>query len=104
MPFAHNVFFVLNDASPAKREKLVEECRTLLQGHDGMIALWAGTRALDCTRDVNDLQFDVGLHVFFRDKKSHDAYQVAPRHMEFVARNSSTWKSVRVFDSTIADG
>jgi hypothetical protein len=37
----------------------------------------------------------------FADSSSHDAYQAAPRHMEFVARHSSNWARVRVFDSTI---
>jgi hypothetical protein len=100
---AHHVFFTLNDASPAARERLVRDCYEYLKGHDGVVALSAGTRAEGCDRDVNDLAFHVSLHMEFRDQASHDAYQTAPRHMEFVQRNQPNWKTVRVFDSTLAE-
>lgn len=101
MKHAHNVFFSLNDAAPAQCERLARECYEYLEGTDGVVAFSAGTRAAGCERDVNDVQFDVSLHMVFADRKTHDAYQTAPRHMEFVARNKVNWKKVRVFDSTI---
>ena len=101
MPHAHNVFFTLNDSSPAQCEALVRECYEYLRGHDGVVAFSAGTRAAGCERDVNDVQFQVSLHMVFADRRSHDAYQTAPRHVEFVARNKANWNKVRVFDSTI---
>ncbi len=69
--------------------------------HDGMVVFSAGTRADGYNRDVNDVQFDVSLHIIFSDSKKHDAYQAAPRHVEFANRNRPLWKSVRVFDSTV---
>lgn len=101
MPHAHHVFFQLMDGSAANSEKLVRECYELLEGHEGVIAFSAGTRTLDCARDVNDLNFHVSLYMLFTNKTSHDAYQTAPRHLEFIARNSASWKTVRVFDSTV---
>ena len=101
MTHAHNVFFTLNDSSPAQCETLVRECYEYLKNHDGVVAFSAGTRASGCERDVNDVQFHVSLHMVFADRLSHDAYQTTPRHMEFVARNKANWKTVRVFDSTI---
>lgn len=101
MPHQHNVFFTLNDGAPARQDELVRECNQYLKGHAGMTALSAGLRAKDCERDVNDIGFEVSLHIVFADKKSHDDYQTAPRHREFVARNSANWKKVRVFDSTV---
>jgi hypothetical protein len=101
MPHAHNVFFTLKDGSPSQCEELVRECAEYLSGHEGVVALSAGTRAAGCERDVNDVQFHVSLHILFADRRSHDAYQSAPRHMEFVARNSANWERVRVFDSTL---
>jgi hypothetical protein len=80
---------------------MVGECYQYLEGHDGMMSFSAGTRATECERDVNDLQFDVSLHVVFSDSQKHEAYQTAPRHVEFVSRNKAGWKSVRVFDSTL---
>jgi hypothetical protein len=101
MPHAHNVFFTLKDSSPPQCAALVRECTEYLGSHDGVVALSAGTRAAGCERDVNDVQFHVSLHILFADRRSHDAYQAAPRHMEFVARNSANWAKVRVFDSTL---
>ena len=98
---AHNVFFTLHDGSPARREGLVRDCYEYLEGHDGVMALSAGTRAEGCERDVNDVAFHVSLHMVFRDRACHDAYQTAPRHMQFVERNRANWKTVRVFDSTL---
>ena len=101
MLHVHNVFFTLNDSSPAQCETLVRECYEYLPGHDGVVAFSAGTRAAGCERDVNDVQFQVSLHLVFADRHSHDVYQTTPRHMEFVARNKANWAEVRVFDSTI---
>ena len=101
MLHAHNVFFTLNDDSPAQAETLVRECYEYLKGTDGVVAFSAGTRAAGYERDVNDVQFQVSLHMVFADRRSHDAYQSAPRHMEFVSRNKANWKKVRVFDSSI---
>ena len=33
---------------------------------------------------MNDRAFDVALHVYFKDKASHDAYQEHPRHKQFI--------------------
>ena len=101
MSLAHDVFFTLNDSSPAQCDALVRECFEYLKGHDGVVAFSAGTRAAECKRDVNDVQFHVSLHIVFADRRSHDAYETAPRHREFIARNKANWAKVRVFDSTI---
>ena len=101
---AHNVFFTLNDSSPAQCEKLVRDCYEYLKGHDGVVAFSSGTRAEGCERDVNDVLFHVSLHMVFGTRAAHDAYQTAPRHMQFVERNKNNWKTVRVFDSTIQSG
>jgi hypothetical protein len=98
---AHDVYFTLQDASPAARQKLVDACRLYLSGHDGTTFFAAGTRAVDMAREVNDRAFDVSLHVYFRDKAAHDAYQEHPRHKQFIAEMSANWKTVRVFDSWV---
>jgi hypothetical protein len=98
---AHNVYFALQDASAAAQAKLVQACRHYLTGHPGTIFFACGTRAEALSRPVNDLDFDVGLHIIFASQADHDAYQVAPRHEEFVAQNKGNWKKVRVFDSLV---
>jgi hypothetical protein len=99
MQVAHDVFFTLKESTPASREKMVQECLTYLKGHDGMLVFTAGTRIEEHRRDVNVTDFDVSMHAVFETKAQHDAYQGAPRHMEFVKRNKDGWKQVRVFDS-----
>jgi hypothetical protein len=98
---AHHVYFSLNDASPAARQKLVDACRRHLSRHDGTVFFTAGERAADLQRTVNDQAFDVSLHVYFRDKAAHDAYQEHPRHKQFIEEMKGNWKTVRVFDSWV---
>ena len=98
---AHNVFFSLNDASPAAKAKLVAACKKYLSGHPGTVFFAAGTLAEECNRPVNDRDFDVALHVIFKDKAAHDVYQTAARHLKFIEENKDNWKKVRVFDSMV---
>jgi hypothetical protein len=91
--FAHSVYFTLNESTPQTRQQLVEACQTYLSGHDGTVFFATGTRATGKTRDVNDTDFDVSLHVFFRDEAAHDAYQEHPRHKEFIAKKKARGRS-----------
>jgi hypothetical protein len=100
--FAHDVYFTLRDSTPESRQALVAACRTYLGGHEGAVFFAVGTRATDKTRDVNDTDFDVSLHIYFRDQAAHDAYQGHPRHKEFIEKMGQEWKTVRVFDSLVA--
>ena len=100
-PLAHDVYFTLQDASPEAKQKLVDACRHYLTGHEGTVFFATGMRAEEMTREVNDRGFDVSLHVYFRDKAAHDAYQDHPRHARFIAEMRANWKTVRVFDSWV---
>ena len=97
---AHIVFFTLNESTPENRRKLVDLCRTHLTGHPGEVYFSVGTLA-DLSREVNDREFDVALHVVFESRAAHDAYQTAPRHLEFISAAKPLWKKVRVFDSEV---
>jgi hypothetical protein len=95
----HDVYFQLKDNSPAARKKLVDACKKYLKKHDGVVYFAAGTVHDDLKREVNDRDWDVGLHVVFKDKASHDKYQDAPTHKSFIEENKENWKKVRVFDT-----
>ena len=99
---AHNVYFTLNDDSPAARDTLSASCRKYLTDHSGVEFFAVGTVVDDLDRPVNDRDFHVGLHVIFSDRAAHDAYQVSERHKQFIAENKETWKQVRVFDSNVS--
>ena len=98
---AHNVYFTLKDNSDAAAQALVAACRTYLSDHPGTVLFACGTRCRALDRPVNDRDFDVALHVIFDSKESHDRYQDAPRHHQFIAENRENWGQVRVFDSEV---
>jgi ABC-type sugar transport system substrate-binding protein len=98
----HMVYFTLKDNSADAKKKLVEACKKYLKEHDGVVLFAAGTRAEDFKREVNDVEWDVALHLIFKNKAAHDKYQDAAMHKQFIEENKDNWKKVRVFDSEIA--
>lgn len=98
---AHIVYFSLKESSPAAIESLVAACDKYLSGHPGVIYYSAGSLVGELTREVNQRDWDVALHVVFDSKASHDAYQTAPRHQQFIDENKPTWAKVRVFDAYV---
>ena len=98
---AHNVFFSLKDKSPEKIEQLIADSKNYLAVLPGITLFECGVREVSLERDVNDLDFDVSLHVLFESLESHDAYQESDAHEEFVARNQANWAGARVFDAVV---
>jgi hypothetical protein len=98
---SHDVFFALKDSSPTAKKKLVDACKKYLSNHPGTVFFSAGVLADDLKREVNDRDFDVALHIVFKDKASHDRYQDADAHHKFIEENKENWKKVRVFDSYV---
>ena len=97
----HMVYFALKDNSEAAKKKLLDACKALLTKHEGAVYFAAGTLATELNRDVNDRDWDVALHIIFKDMASHDKYQEHPRHKQFIEENRANWKKVRVFDSVL---
>ena len=98
---AHNVFFKLKDNSPANVQALVDACKKYLNVQAGIVFFAAGSLCAELDRDVNDRNWDVGLHLVFVDKAAHDAYQADGTHDKFIAENKANWAAVRVFDSLV---
>ncbi|MGE3803246.1 MAG: Dabb family protein [Gemmataceae bacterium] len=98
---AHNVFFALQDNSAEARTRLVTACKKYLSTHPGTVFFSAGVLCDDLDRDVNQRDWDVGLHLVFKNKAAHDHYQEAPLHNQFIEENKGNWKKVRVFDSYV---
>ena len=97
----HDVYFTLKDNSPEAKKKLVAACKKYLTEHTGAVHFSAGTLAEDVKSPVNDREFDVALHLVFKNKAAFDQYVVADRHKAFVEENKDGWKKVRVFDSAV---
>jgi hypothetical protein len=102
MLLGHMVYFTLKERSPVAVEKMVAACKKYLTGHPGTVFFAAGTPVPDLTRPVNQVDFDVALHVVFDSREAHDAYQVAPRHAQFIDENKPNWERVRVFDAYVS--
>ena len=98
---AHMVYFQLKDNSSSERDKLVAACKKYLDGHEGTVYFSVGTLAEDFKRDVNVRDWDVALHLVFKNKAAHDKYQDHPRHTQFIEENKANWKQVRVFDAVV---
>jgi hypothetical protein len=96
---AHNVYFSLKDNSADAKNKLVDACKKHLSKHPGEVYFAAGVRAEDFQREINDREYDVSLHIFFKDKAALEKYAVAKRHLQFIDENKENWRKVRVFDS-----
>lgn len=100
---AHHVYFTLQDNAPSKVAALLSACTKYLDGHPGVESFAIGRVNPDLNRPVNDRAYDVSLHVVFIDKAAHDAYQISPRHLQFIDEQMPNWKQVRVFDSDLED-
>ncbi|AMV30616.1 Stress responsive A/B Barrel Domain protein [Pirellula sp. SH-Sr6A] len=102
MQLAHMVYFTLNDPTDANVQQLVDACKKYLDDHPGVVYFSVGTLNNDLARPVNDHGYQVALNVVFASREAHDQYQVAERHLQFIAEQKPNWKQVRVFDSDIA--
>ncbi len=100
----HNVFFTLKDPSPANIAALIAASHKYLPHHEGIAYYSAGTLCEDLRREVNDLEFHVGLHIAFKDRAAHDVYQVSSLHNQFIGECKGLWAKVRVFDSYTSQG
>jgi hypothetical protein len=98
----HNVYFSLSDRSEAARQRLLDACRRHLAGHAGIVLFACGELCAELAREVNERDWDVGLHIVFKDKAAHDHYQQTEAHLAFIAENRDNWARVRVFDTVAA--
>ena len=95
----HSVFFKLKDGSAEARQRLLDACNSYLRPIEGIEFFAAGELVADLARPVNDLEFDVALHVMFTDRAAHDVYQTADAHNQFIAEQKENWDVIRVFDA-----
>lgn len=99
---SHMVYFTLKDSSDAACDALVAEITKYLKDHNGVEFFAAGRLAASYDRPVNDREFHVALNIVFDTRESHDTYQVAPEHLQFIENNKENWEQVRVFDADVA--
>ncbi len=98
---SHMVYFTLQDDSDAKKLELINACKKYLVNHPGVVYFSVGSLNKELARPVNDRGYHVTINVVFDSIDSHNLYQVAPRHLEFIAEQKANWKQVRIFDSDL---
>ena len=95
----HNVYFWLKpELTPAQRAEFRRGVESL-GGIKAVDRISVGVPAKTERRPVIDHSFDVALIVQCRDVAAHDAYQVDPLHLAFVANFKTCWTRVQIYDS-----
>jgi hypothetical protein len=95
----HTVFFWLKPeltaAQRAEFRRGVESLAAIKHAAEVHVGAPAATQ----DRPVVDKTFAVGLTVICRDLAAHEAYQVDPIHLAFVARFNRYWTRVQIYDA-----
>jgi hypothetical protein len=95
----HNVYFWLKpELTPAQRAEFRRGVESLA-GIKSVTKVDIGTPAATGDRPVIERSYDVALIVQCRDLAAHDAYQVDPLHLAFVATVKTYRTRVQIFDS-----
>src|SRR5438445_13800033 len=87
----HMVFFELKEKSPEAKKKIVDACYKYLKNHDGVLYFSAGPRDEGQKEAVSATDWDVALHIIFKDKASLQKYIPHPDHLKFISENKDAW-------------
>ncbi|MSU24017.1 MAG: Dabb family protein [Opitutus sp.] len=95
----HTVYFWLKpELTPAQRADFrrgVESLGTI----KAVDKAYVGTPAATEKRPIIDDSYSVALTVLCRDLAAHDAYQVDPIHLAFIAQCKACWTRVQIYDA-----
>jgi len=92
----HTVYFWLK---PSQNRVAFTAQVATLAGIPGLVACHVGAPAATSKRPVIDDSYDVALTTIMPDLATHDAYQVHPLHLAFLANNKDRWVRVQVYDA-----
>jgi len=83
--FSHVVIFWTDPAQPKAADELIAGANRYLKDIPGIMHFHVG-RMVGSERPVVDQTYQVALNTVFTSKKTQDAYQVHPQHVEFVEK------------------
>ncbi len=96
----HTVIFYLRvDLTEVQKEEFRTEGLDSLRPIKSVHALYVGTPAAIPPRPVVDASYTFAMTALFADVTAHNAYQVDPLHLAFVARFKSYWTKVQIYDT-----
>ncbi|WP_414659986.1 Dabb family protein [Horticoccus sp. 23ND18S-11] len=61
--------------------------------------IYVGTPAKTERRPIIDSSYSFALTVLCKDVAAHDAYQVDPIHLAFIAKFKTFWTKVQIYDA-----
>ncbi len=96
----HTVYFWLQPGLSTEDKAAFVAGAKALGGAPTVAACYVSSPAATPERDVTDHSFDYSLHLMFKDVADHDAYQIDPVHLKFVAEQADKFATVKVYDST----
>ena len=98
--FVHTVIFYLRpDLSDAQKQEFRSEGLESLRQIKAVQQLHVGAPAAIPPRPVVDLSFSFAITALFADVTGHNAYQVDPLHLAFLARFKGYWTRVQIYDA-----
>jgi hypothetical protein len=95
----HTVLFWLKDDLDADQRNNFRTGLDRLIEIESAEAVYVGSPAATAERPVVDTSYDFCLTVIAKDVAAHDAYQVDPRHTEFINTFKSHWQKVLIYDA-----
>jgi len=97
--YVHAVFFTCKPGTPdSEIDALVADGYKLLSKVPSVRKLDTGRRDPGAERDVNVKDYNVGLLVYFDDRRGCDQYTDHPLHKQYVEKHKPYWSQVRVCD------
>ena len=96
--FSHIVIFWTDPAQPAAADELIAGANLYLKEIPGVLQFHVGKMS-PSPRSVVEQSYQVALNLIFSTKAAEQAYQVHPRHIEFVEKVfKRTCKKVVIYD------
>jgi hypothetical protein len=95
----HQVYFWLHKESDLT--EFMTDAAPMLGRCKDVAKFIMGTPAPTEKREVVDHTFHVSCTMFFDSLEAQLAYQSDPLHLEFIAKYSKMWKTVKVYDIAI---
>ena len=92
----HQVYFWLHKESDVA--EFYKDAVPMLGRCKDVTQFYQGVPAPTEKREVVDHSFHVSCTLFFDSLEGQAAYQKDPIHLEFIAKYSSFWKTVKVYD------
>jgi hypothetical protein len=96
--FSHIVIFWTDPAQPSAADELIAGANQYLKGIPGVTHFHVGKMS-PSPRPVVNQTYQVALNLIFPSKAAEQAYQIHPRHIEFVENVfKRTCKKVVIYD------